>query len=67
MSYVVNLLINKKEEYQTLLNILSRQLEDGNVFRSQFEVDGACEAKSRYEVIIRDIEEKLTLINCNAQ
>ena len=62
MSYVVDLLNKKKEEYQALLDLVTRQLDDGTVLRSQFEVHHALKAKSLYEEVLDDIDEKLDLI-----
>jgi hypothetical protein len=62
MSYVVDLLRNKKEEYQSLLQLVNRQLESYNILRSKFERDSALTSKTRYEEILRDIDEKLSLI-----
>ncbi|GAA4879747.1 hypothetical protein GCM10023310_69900 [Paenibacillus vulneris] len=62
MTYVIDLLNNKKEEYETLLSLVNSQFEKGNVFRSEFEVDSAKKSKSHYEQILADINEKLQLI-----
>lgn len=60
--YVISLLENKKEEYETLLELVNKQLADGNVFRSQFEIDSAQKSKSHYKEVLTDINEKLNLI-----
>lgn len=62
MSFVVKLLNEKKEEYEFLLNRINDQLERGNVYRSQWEIDCALQSKAYHESILSDINEKLGLI-----
>jgi hypothetical protein len=62
MSYVVDLLNSKKEEYETLLNLVNNQFEKGNVFISEIEVDSAKKSKLHYEQVLADINEKIQLI-----
>lgn len=65
--FVVNLLLSKKEEYETLLELVNKQLEAGDVLRSQFEIDSAKKSKTYYEEVLMDINEKLNLIKSLSQ
>ncbi|MNT26309.1 hypothetical protein D3C72_1618720 [compost metagenome] len=59
MSFITKLLYNQRDEYQTLLDLVNEQLEDGTVFKTPLEVESAQNSKANYEDILRGINDAI--------
>jgi hypothetical protein len=63
MKFAIKILERKKEEYETLLDIITNRLNAGNkVLRNQSEVNTAKKAKAHYEECLAELDAAIKLL-----
>jgi hypothetical protein len=60
VSYALDLLKSRKEEYVTILDITNKQLEKGReILRSNYEIEAAKKAKTHHERLLSEIDDAI--------